>query len=175
MGLPIAFIDDETVHIEYYINALRSVGYGSKYFKSPDSCLTAIADGEQFRLFITDMMMPSIGKYSAINTREFLITGLFFVKDIRKNDRETPIIVFTNLNIESIIVEVRTEVEIEPNVFFVRKIDYPPHLLAEAVSALLGGKNPFSKRRKILQRFWDSLILEPNLNGIGIDIKKLIR
>lgn len=175
MGLQIAFVDDETRHIAFYINALRGIGYESKHFASPDSCLTAIADGEEFALFVTDMMMPSSGKYSAEITRDFLTTGLYLVKDIRNKNRETPIIVFTNLNIESIITEIKTEIAIEPNVFFVRKVDYPPHLLAEAVSALLDGQNPFTKRRGILRRFWDSLILEPKVYGMGIDIKKLAR
>ena len=173
MGLPIAFVDDETRHIAFYINALRGIGYESKHFESPDSCLIAIANGEEFALFVIDLMMPSVGKYSAERTRDFLTTGLYLVKDIRNQDRKTPIIVFTNLNIASIITEIQTEVAIEPNVFFIRKVDYPPHLLAEAVNALLDGKNPFSKRRGILRRFWDSLILEPKVFGMGIDIKKL--
>jgi CheY-like chemotaxis protein len=173
MSLPVAMIDDETVHIEFYLKALGGLGYDTRHFKSPDSCLSALAAGDRFSLFVTDLMMPSFGKYSAKDTRDYLITGLCLAKDIRNQDRETPVMLFTNLNIETILAEVKRELASEPNFFVIRKMDYPPHILAETVDALLSGRDPFVKRKSLLRRFWDSLVLEPTVYGIGIDIKKL--
>ncbi len=73
MTLPVAFIDDETVHVEYYVQALRGLGYQARHFKSPDSCLSALAAGDRFAVFITDLMMPSYGEYSTKQTRDHLI------------------------------------------------------------------------------------------------------
>jgi CheY-like chemotaxis protein len=173
MALPVAIIDDETAHIEYYVQALYGLGYEARHFKSPDSCLSALASGDQFSVFVTDLMMPSFGKYSAKDTHEYLITGLYLVKDIRNRNQKTPIILLTNLNIQAVLTEVKRELTSEPNVFILRKIDYPPHTFAETIDALLSSRDPFAKRKSLLRRFWDSLVLEPKVFGMGIDIKKL--
>jgi CheY-like chemotaxis protein len=175
MTIPIAIIDDETVHVDYYVAALQGLGLQAEHFTSPDLCLSALRLGNRFSLFVIDLMMPSFGEYSRASMQNYLTTGLHLAKDIRKSDAEIPIVLFTNLNIDSILAEVKAELSGERNIFVVRKIDYPPHIFAEAIGAVLSGQGPFAERSGILRRFWDSLVLEPNVCGLGIDIKKLAK
>src|SRR6266699_3302124 len=54
---------------------------------------------------------------------------------------------------------------------FVRKADYPPVRLVEFIGHYFErGRFPSA----ILRRLVDSLVVEPNVHGVGIDLKKLI-
>lgn len=173
MAKQIAFIDDETTLTNYYLDALRSNGYGCRHFKSPDSCLTAIRSGKVYDLFITDLMMPSYGTYTKAETSDGLKTGSVFTLDLRRIVPEIPVIVITNLNVEPVFADVKSELADCPNVFVVRKAEFTPQILAESIHALLEDGLPLEKRTNVLRRFWDSLLLEPNFFGIGVKIKKL--
>jgi CheY-like chemotaxis protein len=173
MNRQIVFIDDETLHIDYYLSALRGLGHESRHYKSPDSFLTALKSGERYSIYVTDLMMPSYGLYSERETQGGLLTGMCLVKDIRKIEIEAPVIVFSNLNIHTIISQVREELAATTNLFIVPKSDYPPREFADTLDAIINGNDPFQKRIGLLRRFWESLVLEPKVCGIGINIKKL--
>ncbi len=175
MPREIAFVDDDSTLTEYYLDALRGVGYEPSHFKSPDSCFTAINAGHRYELFVVDLMMPSYGKYTESQTCNGLKTGAVFTNELRFSDRETPIIMITHLNVEPVFAEVKEDLADLANVFVVRKATYTPAALAESVGALLEDGLAPERRSGILRRFWDSLLLEPNLFGMGVKLKELIR
>lgn len=175
MAKKIALIDDETWHINYYQAALRATGFNPTHYKSPASCLTDLSRGQRYALYLTDLMMPSYGAYSKEDTEDYLQTGAMLAKDVRSFDSDAPIIIFTNMNIDAVLNDVQALLSDVPNTFLLRKSDYQPNELADVVYAILEeGKSP-AERRGVMRRFWDSLVLEPNVFGVGIDLKKLGR
>ena len=174
MAKQIAIVDDELTLTSYYLDALSAIGYEPTHFKSPDSCFTTMRHGKTFDLLITDLMMPSYGLFAKSETSDGLKTGAVFAMEIRRLGLEMPIIVYTNLNVDPLLAEVKAQLKEAPNVFVVRKSEYTPSRLAESVQALLEeGLSPV-KRVGVLKRFWDSLLLQPNFMGVGIKIKTLI-
>lgn len=169
----IAFVDNDLTLTSYYIDSLASIGYVPTHFKSPDSCFSSIRSGNKFDLFLIDLMMPSYGIYTKAQTLNGLKTGAVMTKGLREYDPETPIIVITNLNVETVFAEVKKDLSELPNVFVVQKADYPPNRLAESVEALLETGDSPIRRTGILRRFWDSLLIQPNFMGVGIKIKTL--
>lgn len=176
MTTTIALIDDESAHAAYYQLALESKGYAVEHFKSPASLLTRLRKGAAptFSLFVTDLMMPPRGAYSNSETNDGLLTGLPLARDIRAAEPETPIVIFTNLNIEGTLGQVKAVVEELPNLFLIRKSEYPPDELADAAHALLSEEGTFQEQTGMIRRFLNSLILQPNFCGFGIDLKRWI-
>ena len=174
MNKKIAFIDDETPHIGIYITFLQAACLNVVHYKSPDSCLSDLKKGKSYAIYITDLMMPSYGLYSREESRDYLMTGAMLAKDIRVYDLEAPIIVFTNMNVNAILDKVRLSLDEIANAFLLRKSKYAPDKLAELACAILDKGVSVLERKTILQIFWDSLILEPNVAGLGIDLKKLV-
>lgn len=169
----IAIIDDEPLQTGYYVSALEEVGYKVDQFRSPASCKTAIVKGASFDLILCDLMMPSRGTYSVEDTEDGLITGLLFTEDLRASLPETPIFLFTNLNVHAILSRISQRVGRLANVFLLPKASFTPDRMSEAVPAMLEDSIVPLKRRGILRRLFDSLILEPNFFGMGVDLKKI--
>ena len=155
----IAVIDDETKHIEFYVSALSAMGFNVVHYKSPASCLTALEKGERFSLYLTDLMMPAYNAYTKSDTYDGLITGALLVRDIRVQEDKAPIILFTNMNVDSVLDRTQDILIPLPNSFLLRKSAYDPQEMAKVIHALLiDGESP-EKRKGILRRFWDSLCL----------------
>ena len=170
----IAIIDDDHIQTRYYINALEETGYNVYHFLSPASCKTALIKGTLFDLYLCDLMMPPRGAYRIEETEDGLITGLLLAEELRENDWETPIFLFTNLNIQTAVSRVSHRIEKLNNVFLLPKAEYTPERICEAIPAILEQNLPPLKRKGILKRLFDSLILEPNFFGIGVNLKKIV-
>jgi hypothetical protein len=54
------------------------------------------------------------------------------------------------------------------------KAQFTPDRICEAIPAILEQNLPPMQRKGILKRLFDSLILEPNFFGIGVNLKKIV-
>ncbi len=118
--------------------------------------------------------MPSRGAYSNKETENGMLTGLLLVRDIRAFDAEVPIFILTSINIDSVLSKVQSVVSEYANVFVLRKNDYPPSELSMTAKALLERERRPEDGQSILRRLWRSMLLQPNVSGIGIDFKKFV-
>lgn len=170
----IALIDDETLHAKYYVLAIESKGYACVHFKSPASVLTAIDSGDAFDCYVTDLMMPPRGAFALEDTENGLITGALLAVKLRAHEPSAPIIIFSNINVGGVIWRVKTQLRDVQNVVFVRKANFMPEQLADAVVGLLEHSKPLEERRSLLRSLLSSLLLTPNFFGLGVDLRRLL-
>ena len=169
----IAIIDDDHLQMRYYIRALEDAGYNVFLFRSPASCKTALLKGIAFDLFLCDLMMPPRGSYNLEDTEDGLITGLLFAEELRKTESDSPIFLFTNLNEQTVVSRVAQRAKKLTNIFLLSKALFTPDRMCEAIPAMLEESLPPLQRKGILRRLFDSLILQPNFFGMGINLKKI--
>jgi CheY-like chemotaxis protein len=172
----IIVVDDEQVAMQSYQRELELQGYEVWFCRSADeaeSFLTAETRNPA-DLFIVDVMLPSGTIYSDEKTGLGLYTGLFLAQKMRKTYPNVPIILFTNASFPLVRDAAKRLSSRLDNCILLRKEDYLPFELAEVVNAYFKElKLRPNRSRLILRRLFGSLILQPNISGLGIDLKKL--
>jgi CheY-like chemotaxis protein len=170
MAKQIFLIDDDKQVTPFYIQALEFSQYEVRHFVNVNGAMdTILSKKPEVDLFLVDVMLPA-GKYSPKKTENGLLTGLYIALDIRKTYIEVPIILFSASPLLPVTQAARSVAKKIPKCSYVSKAKYPPEQLVEYVNYYFA-KGRF--KEGTLSKIFDSLILEPNLNGIGIDLKKL--
>lgn len=170
MAKRIILIDDDKQVTPFYIQAFEFSQYEIRHFLSVNSITDIISSKEpETDLFIIDVMLPS-GNYNLTKTENGLLTGLYVALDIRKTFPDIPIILFSASPLPPVTMRARSLARKLSKCSYVSKPEYPPDKLVEYVDYYFK-KGKF--KDGTLRKLFDSLILEPNLNGIGVDLKKL--
>jgi CheY-like chemotaxis protein len=170
----ILIIDDEKITLRYYIQELELEGYSVEVISRASECRRLI-DSQTFTLpdmFVVDIMMSPQGIYDKSKTEDGLLTGLYLARDIRKQYQDTPILIWSVTPFPELVDQAKRLAKSLNNCAFIRKSDYLPVDFVEFVNSYFsnsGFKSGF------FRTLWDSLLLEPNFSGVGIDIKKLKR
>ena len=165
-------IDDDAVPMRYYVTALKLEGYEVRLFTGASEAKKALLEGQRVKtnMFILDVMMDPTAAYQPTECENGLLTGLLLALDLRKQYSDIPIVLFSNANLKSVANQSRRLSSRLSRCAFLRKVDYPPDGLVHFV-------NDYFKNGRftsgILKRFLDSLILKPNFQGVGIDLKRL--
>jgi CheY-like chemotaxis protein len=170
MSQKIVLIDDDTYVIPFYIQAFELSQYEIRHFLSVDAFMRVISsESPATDLFIIDVMMSS-GNYDLVKTENGLLTGLYVALDIRKAYLDVPIVLFSSSPLPPVTSKARSLAKKISKCSYVSKFEYPPEKLVGYIDYYFQkGRFKDGTLRKLL----DSLILEPNLNGIGVDLKKL--
>ncbi|MHC4475447.1 MAG: hypothetical protein ACYTEL_07370 [Planctomycetota bacterium] len=169
----IAFVDDDAVGSRFYIKSLEATGNKVTYFRTVGAFLKAVGSDSRFDLYIVDLMMAPGKTYLPEETDEGVSTGLRLTIDICAVHPDAPIFVISNLNVDQVLQEVRKAFHEINNIVFLRKSETPPDLLAElAEKALTGGLSSLNKK-SLFAKIIDLIVLQPNLFGMGVDLKKL--
>ena len=176
MAYRIALIDDEDFVMRSYCVELELADYEVLQYKSVAHIKSLILTEkkEQIDFFIVDIMLPPGSLYSDESTNLGLFTGLFLARDIRKKYLDVPIIIFTNSPFKSVQeVAKRFSTRLD-NCILLQKADYLPFELVDVVNSYFEEfrLSPNTKPG-ILKKLFGSLMLQPNINGIGIDLKQL--
>jgi CheY-like chemotaxis protein len=168
----ILIVDDEKIALPYYIQELELGGYSvellsyapewQQLLKSPAST--------KAEMFILDIMMPAGGVYDQSKTGGGLLTGLYLAMDIRKLYPDTPILLWSSGSFPELIGQAKRLAKGLNNCAFIRKGDYTPLNLVKFMDSYFTN-NKFTSG--FFRTLWDSLLLEPNFSGVGIDLKKL--
>ena len=171
MERTIVIVDDDKQTMPFYVQALEFAQYEVRHFVYANSALNKI-DSEKLAvdLWIIDVTMPP-GNYNMAKTENGILTGLYFAVDIKKAYPEVPIILFSASPLPPVTKNARALARKLPKCSYISKLAYPPHTLVEYVDYFFD-KGRFKEGR--LRKIYDSLILEPNFSGIGIDLKKLM-
>lgn len=172
----IAFVDDDAIVTPYYASALILNGYDLRIFESVDNFLPILSPNsdQKIDLYIVDIMLPPGKKYSRKLTNSGLNTGLFLAQDIRMKFRETPIILLSNQSLASVRKSAEQLSARLENCISLNKALTQPEALVDIVNRYFQESELKPQQRKsIFSRLYNSLVLEPNISGIGIDLKKL--
>lgn len=172
----IAFIDDDTIVTPYYSSTLILNGYDVQIFESADIFSTTLSSNsdQRFDLYIVDIMLPPGKKYSRKLTNSGLSTGLFLAQDIRIRFKEKPIILLSNQTLDSVRKWAKQLSARLENCISLNKASTQPETLVEIVNRYFQEFELKPRQQKnIFSRLYNSLVLEPNISGIGIDLKKL--
>lgn len=155
---------------------LELANYDVKRFSGVDSVAAVIESKESLRtdLFILDIMMPAGELLQEEPTDEGLLTGLFLAQYIRRSYPGVPIILLSHATFESVKVRAQRFAGTLDNCIFIEKRATTSEELVNIVNLyfqeliLAPGK-----RRTALRRWYESLMLQPNFYGLGLDLKKL--
>ena len=137
----VLFIDDDRVPSGFYASALQEEGLIVERSFDIDHAWTLV-DCDKLDVVVLDIMMPGGTRYSDHQTRDGLLTGLFFEDDLEEKCPELPIIALTNVTNGSTlkqmgarhsVVSVKLKPESPPDEFAI----YVRNFLAEA-SAVSG-------------------------------------
>jgi CheY-like chemotaxis protein len=170
----ILIIDDEEIALRYYIQGLELEGYSVGVISHASECKQLInsQNPTPTDMFVLDIMMPSQGIYDESQTEGGLLTGLYLARDIRKIYQDIPILLWSAAPIPELVGKAKHLAKGLNNCAFIRKSDYPPTDFVEFVNSYFSNN---SFKSGFFRTLWDSLLLEPNFSGLGIDIKKLKR
>ena len=171
----VALVDDDEIYMQTYAQFMKLEGFDVACFRTPRSFLDELETPgvSGFKVIICDLMMPWGNAFSSDETDQGMLTGLRLVEAIRVKGLSAPIIIFTNLNLETRMKQLVTEAAKLKDVFVLQKHDAPPDRFARAVQGLLERGTLSEQQQGALGQFFDSLILEPKIAGLGVNIKKL--
>ncbi|GBF82112.1 response regulator [Aphanothece sacrum] len=130
-------VDDELERMRVYIEELQLCNYQVELVGNIDDALEYFdKKKEQIELLILDIMMASgqLSREPGINGG--LRTGIVFYKKIRENDKNLPIIIFSNLS-QINDQEIEEEIENNPRSKFLQKIETLPYQFVEEVKEML--------------------------------------
>jgi len=172
MAKRIVIVDDDRLLTKAYVRALHLEGYDVRLVTSVSQCKKLLQKKKRLKvdMFIVDLVMPPGKIFPRDECSDGTLTGLFLAHDLRKKYKSTPIVLYSFTSFRYATVQAKRVARILRRCAFVRKADYPPMRLVEFI------RHYFERRRfpsGILRRLVDSLIVEPNIHGVGIDLKKL--
>jgi CheY-like chemotaxis protein len=170
----VAIIDDETVLTSFYRNALERDGYRVTHLRSTTSCANLLEKNgdKDVDFFVVDIMMPHGSLYNADQSEGGAYTGLLIARDLRLAGHKSPILLFSNTNINAIRLAAERMAEQLPDCIFLQKQDTTPTDLADIITRYFDEAKLEKRKKGILQRLFSSLLLQPNIGGVGVDIKK---
>jgi CheY-like chemotaxis protein len=130
----ILFIDDDPFQIDYYVEELRGRGLRVVVAGSVAEgrrCLRS----ERPSLVILDVQLPlcAPGDLPPTEREHAMVSGLTLLREIRQQDPELPVILFT------VLLDVDAAMGLDSNTRMLRKVDVLPHELADLVQAALLG------------------------------------
>ncbi len=173
----VAMVDDDDIVTPHYASALILAGHDLNVFSSVDDFEPTLSadSGRKFDLYIIDIMLSPGKRYSLEITDQGLMTGLFLVQDIRRRYKKAPIILLSNQTLRSVRESAERLSERLVDCISLNKAETQPDNLVSMVGKYFQEFELKPRSRKsIFRRIFNSLLLEPNLSGIGIDLKKLM-
>jgi CheY-like chemotaxis protein len=171
----IVIVDDDHVSMLYYIQALSLEGYDVIQLYSATSFAQFLDshEGDDVDLFVIDVMMPPGEVYKRKETSCGLYTGLLIARDLRSAGHEAPVILLSQANIKEIQKQAEGMAAKLDECIFLLKHDTTPDILTEIVNRYFREAKLKSEKKGIVKRLFGSLLIQPNIAGVGIDVKKL--
>ncbi len=171
----VVIIDDESVPTSYYCHALELDGYRVTHLRSATSCADLLTpDNEKdVDFFVIDVMMPTGSRYSQGATEGGAYTGLLLARDLRIAGHTSPIVLFSNATFSQIRDAAERMADRLNDCIFLRKHETTPFGLADTVNRYFKESKLKPKKKGLLQRIFGGILLQPNIGGVGVDIKKL--
>ena len=168
-------VDDVALEAKEYIASLKAfstINLIVELCRTTGKLKDHLSPGKEWDLFLVDMMMPPGTLFKDIECGRGRFTGALVVEEIRKVYPQVPILLFSGTP----FTEVREACEKIPmrvkNCAYWQKGSLQPRELAEKIDKLFTG-GALEENKSWWDRLFGALLLEPNMAGIGIDVRKL--
>lgn len=176
----IVILDDRPYEIESYIDVLKYRGYKVEVFENPISLAAAIIEERiKVDLLILDIMLAGCshiyfeGKF--YETMQGYDAGLILGKALRENGYEWPIIFLSAVSNNNVINRTKELVNKFSNLAFLQKgFSNNATSFADSIDAFFKTGKLTKESSGIITLLSESLVLQPNFMGIGINLKKLV-
>lgn len=130
----IMLVDDEAREMDSYLRELDLAGFRVSFQPGVDEALQLWKEeGPRIRLLILDIMMPPGKAFQDVDTSEGLRTGVHLYDRVRRDDPDLPIVILTNVSDQ----RTRERFQHDSRCWFLRKEEYLPYELAEAIGEVL--------------------------------------
>ena len=132
-----------------------------------------ISSDKSWDIILLDMMMPSEEIFSEDQSKNGQITGYLVAIEIRKVLHGTPIILLSNApfeNVKDYCQQVESKIT---NCLFWVKNQMPPRKLATLLDKYFIEGRIEKPSESLLARIFGAMLLQPNIGGVGLDIKEL--
>ena len=100
-------------------------------------------------------------------------TGLIVAQQIRRSLPYTPIMLLSNTTFSDVEDACRATQATIPNCLFWQKQEMNPSRLASKLDEYFDSGKMTKPQPSLLQRIFGMVLLQPNVAGIGIDLKKV--
>jgi CheY-like chemotaxis protein len=139
-------------------------------------CIAYVADEPRVDAFVVDVMMPTCGLFSDFDSRQGRMTGILLAAALRQLYTTTPIIIHTHISWQPEADLVRRAAGDLGDVIFVLKADFAsPGQFADLAWDVLADGIDKTRRDRRVKEIGQAFMLQPNIYGVGVDIRKLIR
>jgi DNA-binding response OmpR family regulator len=134
----VILVDDDMIATSFYVRALERSGFAVKQFFGPDTAFEYIDDkNPEVAAIIMDIMMLPGNRYTSVDTKDGLRTGVFMARDFREFYPQVPIIVLTNVSNQ----ETLRLFDESSLLKVVQKLEYPPFELVQLVKDMIEGSH----------------------------------
>jgi CheY-like chemotaxis protein len=168
----ILWIDNDVYIIDRLIKYLEIEGFMVTTFSNVDDCIGYLDKKPKVDIFILDLMMPC-GKALTEEDTKGRETGILLCHFIRNYYPEIPIVFFTVATDKFFGKELKELCSLLGGILILRKGEAFPERLASDVKQIIENGLKIDSKYRLLTLIGDSLLLQPNIAGIGIDIIKL--
>ncbi len=126
---------------------------------------------------VLDMMMAHDGtKIDRELTKDGKFSGVVLAKHIRETIGETPIALLSNCTFSEVKDAcIQTESVVTNCIHWQKSAMSPTDLAGRLDSYFEEGKLKKTNSQSILQRIFGALLFQPNVGGVGVDVKELLK
>ena len=167
--------DDESILISRYRMALELAGYEVEFCVSVDEVVELVSEGKNpIDLFVIDVVQPPGNAFASKPTDNGMYTGLYLAHYICQKMSKAPIILFSIASLPSLRKAAEQLTNHLSECIMLKKSQTMPSDLVDVINKYFDEFRLTSiGKQGILSRLFQSLILQPNISGVGIDLKKL--
>lgn len=140
---------------------------------SASDVLRSIREADVWDIVVVDMMMPCGSELDSHECAGGKFTGVVLIREIRKVWRTTPIILLSSAHFEDVKLACKTAALRTENCLFLEKHRYLPHELTKLVDTYFREGRLDIPTQPWLKKIFGMLLLQPNIGGIGVDLKGL--
>ncbi len=172
----IVFVDEAQHEIRPLLIELEMQGMKVSCFSTADGCVKDVLAGNKASLYILDIMLISESVFPDNLTDQKLYTGLLLGKVVREICKDTPIVFYSAIGMETGLRYTESTINSIGNSRLIRKQDISSPLeFWEKISPILRAGNAAEKKNKFLSALAAGALVKPSAFGVGFDVKEFVK
>jgi len=171
----IAISDDDPILISNYRRVLELSGYDVEFYSFVDEVVELVStEIRPIDLFVIDIVQPPGKSFASKPTENGMYTGLYLAHYIRQKMPKAPIILFSIASLPSLRKAAEQLTDNLDECILLKKGETMPTEFLEIINHYFDEFSLAStQKHSIFKRLFRSLMLQPNISGVGIDLKEL--
>ena len=168
---------DEDFMMHFHEHVLVQRGYEVVVCHNAKECLDFLKTRKQAAVFVVDVCLAVDEERTPLmrgETHNYLYAGLGIGRLIRKRRSSTPILFYTGMSHSERLKIIRDASKHIPRSMVLLKHDHVvEEKFVDLIDKIVGEGFDSVYQRSFLSKLKDAVVVQPNLYGVGIDIKKL--